>query len=87
METKIKDLEEQLEFMKGQLAATMNLLAAFIAASPGADVFVRDVLPKCADVFESARQRGRYSQDHWIGWDKFHATLTEYLALLTDRQT
>jgi len=74
-----------VQLMKGQLEATTHLLAAFIAASPDAEAFVRDVLPWFSPSIESVRQRGQNSQTLLDGWNKPEKLLSDWQELLKNR--
>jgi len=54
-------LEERIEFMTGQIEATMELLALVIASLPRREAFVEGALPEFAQSLEE-KQRGRNSQ-------------------------
>jgi len=69
METEIEELKEALDFTNGQIEVVKILVASFIGVSPGADVFLRDVLPQIAERLESLRQRDQASQAHLDGWE------------------
>jgi len=68
METKIKKLEQQLDFMHGRLDALQCLATAFIGLSPGASAFVKKVIPQLAKSTESAYQKKQVSQLYMDGF-------------------
>jgi len=85
MENEIKELQHDLDHARGEIKALTQLVAAFIAASPCRDAFVREVLPKVARLREHAHQRDQSAQAYRDGLHLPEHALSVWIAMLDDR--